>query len=610
MRKRIQEPTWFWWLPLAVGIVVLVVGLFGLGATDQRNLILIAVYTLVISGLNLSFGYGGELAFSQVAMLAAGAYTTAVLDVHGVSDMVLSIPASIVAAGVIGVVTGLPSARLSEWSLAIASFFLVLLIPDVVQIFSSQTGGLIGLSLTNPPSLFGLTLGLPGFLALSIGVTLVWLLIMRNQIVSRRGAGLVVMRESSQLAASLGLSVSRQRMYAYVMGSLPAGAAGALLVQMTGYISPTSFTLTIAIAILAGSVVGGVASVWGAPIGAVILVLGPLQSDALANYSLLAYGVFLVIVGVVFSSGLAGLAKLGWARLAGKLAADTGPENQAQTPAAPAGAAGTVEHQLSIPGKRLVVSGIEKSYGGLRALDGAGIVAAPGQVTAVMGANGAGKTTLLNVVSGFVDAQAGEIELGGERLRGLAPHVIARRGISRTFQTPIIPRDMTVLEVVETGRLTAGKIYLIEEILRLPRFRRARRTDRDAALAALHFAGLAHLAEEDANSLPLGTRRLLEVVRAVAREPKVMLLDEPAAGLDDVALRELEALIRRARDAGATIVIVEHNVPFLLGIADQVFVMDQGRVLASGTSDAVRDHPEVVATYLGRRAPVLAEAEG
>lgn len=599
MLAGLRRPGAGWWIPPLVGVVLILVALVAARQVDQRQIVLIAIYTLVVSGLNLSFGYGGELAFGQITMLAAGCYTTAVLNANGYPDIGLALVASVLMAGVVGVLSGVPAIRLSHWSLAITSFFLVLLLPDVVQLFEAETGGLSGLVMPEEATLFGRSLGRSGFFVLATGLTVAWLAVMRNQIRSRRGAGLIVMRESPQLAASLGLSVYRQRMYAYVMGSLPAGAAGCLLAQLNGFVSPDSFTLSLAIGVLAGSVVGGVASIYGAPLGAAILVLGPLQTAEFERFSLLAYGVFLLLVGALFSAGLAGLLRLGTRRLLGRSAPPPGPELTADRD----------RPTLSIPGERLVMRQVTKTYGGVRALDGAALTAEPGRVTAVMGANGAGKTTMLNAASGFVPVEAGTIELGGRSLTGLPAHVVARQGMSRTFQTPLIPRDMTVLEVVEAGRVAAGRVGLLATVLRLPSFRRAAAQDRRAALAALSFAGLTHLADQDAQSLPLGTRRLLEVVRAVAREPNVVLLDEPAAGLDDIALRELAKLIGRARDAGATVVVVEHNVPFLLGLADQVVVMDLGRVLATGTPDEVRDHPDVVATYLGRRAPGVTAPE-
>jgi branched-chain amino acid transport system permease protein len=255
----------------------------------------------------------------------------------------------------------------------------------------------------------------------------------------------------------------------------------------------------------------------------------------------------------------------------------------------------------------LVVRGVRKSFADVAALSGVDLTAEPGQVLAILGPNGAGKTTLLNAISGFVRPDAGEVLLGdAHELRGLSAARIARGGVSRTFQTPIIPRGMTAQEVVECGRLGRPGPRLLGAVVRSPRMRRTRLEDREAAATALSFAGLDDVASVDAQALPLGTRRLLEVVRAVVAQPGVILLDEPAAGLDDEGQQELGRLVRRARDAGGTVIIVEHNVRFVLDLADRVVVMALGEVIAEGTPDEIRRNETVIATYLGSRGRAAA----
>jgi branched-chain amino acid transport system permease protein len=351
--------------------------------------------------------------------------------------------------------------------------------------------------------------------------------------------------------------------------------------------------MDVLIAVLAATVVGGADSVWGAPLGAALLVLGPLQASSFQQYSIAVYGVFLLVVGVLFSGGVLGLVRAAGRRFSTRLASPT---------AGPADAVPGVTHaSLPIPGESLTVSGVKKSFAGLQALAGVELVAAAGAITAIIGANGAGKTTLLNTISGFLQADAGEVKLGDRLLTGAKPYRVARLGVGRTFQTPQIPKSMTVLQIAESGRLQKSSARLLASILRLPGFYRARRRNHEAALAALSFAGLVHLADQDAGSLPLGTRRLLEVARCVAGAPNVLLLDEPAAGLDGDSLRDLGALLQRTREAGGTVVIVEHNVPFVMNLADNVFVMELGTVIASGPPETVRRDERVIDSYLGRR---------
>jgi branched-chain amino acid transport system permease protein len=581
------------WIAVTAAVIVAVLPLLGVGPYWQREIMLIGVYTLLCSGLNLSFGYANEMALGQVGMFAAGAYVTAILYDHGITDLALAILASIVLAALTGLLSGIPGLRLSHWSLAIVSFFLVLLIPSITQILQTQTGGLLGLPGIIGPTLFGQVLSNTGFYVVTVIITAGWMLVFRNMIVSPFGSSLRVLGESSTLAESLGCSAFRLKVSAYVLGALPAGIAGALFAYLTGFVSPDSFTVDVLIAVLAATVVGGADSVWGAPLGAALLVLGPLQASSFQQYSIAVYGIFLLAVGVLFSGGVVGLVRAAGRRISSRLASPAGGQGDLVP---------SITHvNLPIPGESLTVSGVKKSFAGLQALAGVELIAAAGQITAIIGANGAGKTTLLNTISGFLQADGGEVKLGDRLLTGAKPYRVARLGVGRTFQTPQIPKSMTVLQIAESGRLQKSSARLPTSILRLPGFYRARRQNREAALAALSFAGLVHLADQDAGSLPLGTRRLLEVARCVAGAPNVLLLDEPAAGLDGDSLRDLGSLLQRTREAGGTVVIVEHNVPFIMSLADNVFVMELGKVIASGPPETVRRDERVIDSYLGRR---------
>jgi branched-chain amino acid transport system permease protein len=577
-------------LPVALTVLVLLLPAFGLNVYWQREVILIAVYSLITSGLNLSFGYAGELALGQVAIMAGAAYVTGIMANHGNHELIYALLASTAVAAVLGFLTGVPGLRLSSWALGLVSFFLVLLLPGVLDATQSETGGTIGLGGLTNPTIFGIDVSSTSrFYLVAICIAALWLFAMRNMMLSPFGVRLKALRESPMLAQSLGNSVFGLRMKAYVIGSLPAGIAGCLFGYFVGFLSPTSFSLSLTIAVFAACIVGGADSIYGAPVGAAILVIGPMRSDSFERYSLIVYGAFLLLVGVGFASGLAGLSRRATNFLLHRLGI------REPLPHAIAEA----EHH-AVNGATLEARNIVKSYGGVRALDGVDLVARAGEITALIGANGAGKTTLLNVVSGSTSADGGTVTLDGERIDHRRAPYIARLGVARTFQTPAIPRTMTALEVAESGRLRHDSTTTLAAILRLPAARRNAARTREVALSALGFASLTDVASRDAQSLPLGTRRLLEVVRAVASEPRVVLLDEPAAGLDEASLNELRALLLSLREAGATIVIIEHNVQFVLGVADHVQVLELGRVLATGAPDEIRANPDVIRSYLGR----------
>ena len=588
-----------WLLPLALLVLIALFPTLGVGGGIQRQILLITVYTLMVSGLSLAFGYAGEVILGQVAMMAFGAYATALLAQAGQKEFTVILLVVVAMSAAIGLITGLPGLRLSHLSLGLATFFLVMLVPPLAVAFEEYTGGYTGLFGITAPTIFGFSLADPdAFFVFCVVLTGLWIVIFRNLVLSRYGTALLVLKKSPVLAASLGLGSLRLRLSAYLIAGVPAGVAGALFAYVTGYVGPSSFTLTLSIAVLAAAVVGGAQSIYGAAIGATLLVLGPLSSQEFQRYSMVVYGVFLLLVGTVFAIGIAGWGKraLDWVR--SRARSRMGSANSLSSEGA---AAARDELLANIAGKRLVVTGASRSFGAVKALRGVNFEARPGRITGLIGANGAGKTTLLNAVSGVIDLDEGRVEIGDVDITSQPPADRARAGVGRTFQTPLIPETMSVLEVAKSGAMIDGRLSMLGAVLRLPSFKRTRRRDTAVALGALDIVGLSDRAETVASSLPLSTRRLLEVVRAVAGRPKVLLLDEPAAGMDDDALNELRDLLLRLRDAGATIVLIEHNISFVLGLADDVLVMELGATLASGTPDEIRANPAVIASYLGSR---------
>ncbi|MFW5838277.1 MAG: ABC transporter ATP-binding protein [Desulfovibrionaceae bacterium] len=248
----------------------------------------------------------------------------------------------------------------------------------------------------------------------------------------------------------------------------------------------------------------------------------------------------------------------------------------------------------------LACSGVEVRFGGVRALDGAGFEAAPGRISAVIGPNGAGKTTLLNAVTGMVEQQAGGIELFGRDITRLAPHERARDGVVRTFQNLEVFSNLSVLENVMTGCHARVRYSPLHGLLRTPKFWRAEARIRELAEQELEFAGLSELANDPAGDLPFGGQRLLELARALAGGPRLLLLDEPAAGLNIKETQSLGRLITRIRDErGVSIVLVEHDMDLVMHVSDQVAVLSFGKVIAAGTPREVQSNREVIKAYLG-----------
>jgi branched-chain amino acid transport system permease protein len=600
-----------------VGAIVLLLfpTLSGNNAYWINQLSQIGMLALVVSGVNLSFGYAGEVQFGQVFMFALGAYLGGILSVHGTTDIVPLLLIGGAAATLAGVVIAVPALRIGGWSLAMASFFLVICLPDVVAIFTRWTGGRNGLVGIPAPTLFGETLDTTALYEVIIVVCIVWFAAYRNLVTSRFGTLFRILRESPVQASSLGYSPARLKLTAYAYGAFPAGLAGVLFGFVGEFLQPESFGLTLAIGIVAASVLGGIESVYGVIAGAAILQLGPQGSLSFQEYAPIAYGAFLIVAAILFRRGLGGIGQdllLRAANMlvgrragaavtsAGTLSAHLHGDTVAEAHAAEG--AGGVPLLSARPGAPLQVSGASKAFGGVKALDDVTLSAEPGRVTALIGSNGSGKTTLLNVICGYAGIDGGEVSLDGETVSGRQPHRIAALGVGRTFQTPSMPRSVSVLDVVASGRFHTDRCGPLSSIFRLPRYWRARRADRERALIPLDLVGLAHLADDEASSLSLGTRRLVEVARALCGEPRLLLLDEPASGLSDEEVERLGRAIRAAAASGTTVVLIEHNFGFVTSVSDTAHVLHIGRLIASGPAKTIGEIPAVIESYLGSSA--------
>jgi branched-chain amino acid transport system permease protein len=599
-------------LPCIAAVLFVLFPLYNNSTYWIRELSLISVLAMVVSGVNLSFGYAGEVQFGQVFMFALGAYLPMVLAIHGFDDVIILMIIGGLAAALVGFVVALPAIRIGGWSLAMASFFLVITIPDLVAIFQKWTGGLNGLVGVPNPDLFGRSIGTTALFYVTAIVTVLWLACYRNLVTSRYGVVFRALRESPVLARSLGFSTTRLKTVTYSLGALPAGIAGCLFGYISLIVQPGSFGLTLAIGVVAASVLGGIESVYGCAIGAAVLQLGPEKSLDFANYAPVAYGLFLLVAAVALRKGLGGLGL----QLSGKVAdLIRGSHSNVHTMANPVETLEArrvlrderrlayVEKTKSDGGdvshRQLTVEGISKHYGGVQALRDVSLTAEPGCVTALIGSNGSGKTSLLNVICGYSKPDGGVVRFNGIDLTTLPSHRIALEGVGRTFQTPIIPRGVTVLDVVASGLYGSEPVGFVASIFRLPRHHAMRKADHAAALALLGMIGLEDIADDDAASLPLGTRRLAEVARSLCGNPGLLLLDEPASGLSDEEVERLGELVTDIARSGATVVLIEHNFEFVTRVAETIHVLHLGELIASGPAAAVATDPRVIASYLG-----------
>jgi branched-chain amino acid transport system permease protein len=586
-------------LPLswvALTVLVAVLPLFGLPSFWSRQILLVAVAALLVSSLNLNLGWAGELNMGLPAMYAAGAYITAYVASRFINDILLCLVLAAFVAVVVGLLAGAPGLRLGGWMLAVCSFMLVLLIPTVLQIIPSEIlGGQSGFTGIPTAHMLGIKLDRNGFFITVIVVTSLWFAVYRNAVQSPFGNSLLTLQQGPVLASSLGMSRYSLKLTTYAFASLPVGIAGTLFAYTDRFIAPESLGLHLIINILVASIVAGRRSIYAVFVGVAFVQLVSTQSTRFGEFGSVAFGLFLVIGGLAFGGGVA---KFG-SRLVRRY--------HVQRKRAPSVGGDDAGLLLTIPPlirKNLRLDSVSKTFGGVNALREVSFLARAGKITALIGPNGSGKTTTLNIINGFQKPSAGQVLLDTEDVAGLPAMHVARLGVARTFQTPAIPTDLSVLDVVASSRIVAHNVSLLSTILRLPKYRRTVAENRQAAVQWLRILGLSSVAGELAADMALGTRRMIELARALCSGASVVLLDEVASGLDHDEVQELSTVLRKVRDAGATIILVEHNFSLVQSLADHVVVLAEGKVLTDGDPRTIAEHPDVLQRFLGAGAGV------
>jgi ABC-type branched-subunit amino acid transport system ATPase component/ABC-type branched-subunit amino acid transport system permease subunit len=546
------------------------------------------IYWVLVSGLNLIVGFAGQLAIGYVALLTLGAYTTSVL-VAGKIAAPVPVFGALAAAGVVGavagVIVGLPALRLRTFYFAMTTLGFATIVTQIALAWQSVTGGGIGLAGPEMPAPFNSAAGFY-YLCLAFAALCTWM--SANLAHSRYGRALVAIRDAEVAAEAAGISKPRMLIAVFWFAGALAAIAGGLFASLQTYITPDAFTFDLSILFFIAILIGGRGSILGPLLGTVILTILPEIAAPLAAWSTFLYAVLLLVIVLAAPGGIAALLDLRSRRPLER--------NRSIVPRPDAvGSLLRKEHQR----QTLCLRGIVLAFGSVRAIDGLDLDVVPGQVHGLIGPNGSGKTTTLNVISGYYSAAAGTLALGAAALPAGRPALRAARGIARTFQTPRIIGEATVLQNVMIGGTIAGAGSFVESLLALPRHRRDQREIGARARALLAVVGLETLAEVRADRLQHSELRFIEIARALMLRPDFLLLDEPAAGLSNDEIERLGALIAAIANSGTGVLLVEHHADLIFAICDQVTVLNLGRVLAAGTPAEIRVHKEVVSAYLG-----------